>query len=92
VIELFRHKGVRQFFETGSKSGVQAKHAGRFRLQLAALDTAQRIDDMDIPGYGLHRLKERSRERWSIWVSGNWRLTFQFGDGDVHVLGYEDYH
>ncbi len=50
VIQSFRHKGLRRFFETGSRSGVQAKHAGRLRLQLTALDTAQSINDMDIPG------------------------------------------
>jgi proteic killer suppression protein len=92
VIKSFRHKGLRRFFETGSRSGVQAKHAGRLRLQLAALDTAQNVDDMDIPGYRLHRLKGRSKGRRSIWVSGNWRLTYEFRDGNVHVLDYEDYH
>jgi len=92
VIKSFRHKGLRRFFETGSRSGVQAKHAGRLRLQLAALDTAQNVDDMDIPGYRLHRLKGRSKGRRSIWVSGNWRLTLEFRDGNVHVLDYEDYH
>ena len=61
-------------------------------MQLAALDTALTIDDMNIPGYRLHTLKERAKNRWSIWVSGNWRLTFEFIDGDAHVLDYEDYH
>jgi proteic killer suppression protein len=92
VIKSFRHKGLRRFYETGSRSGIQARHAGRLRLQLAALDTAQSVDDMDIPGYRLHRLKGRLKGRWSIRVSGNWRLTFEFKDGDVHVLDYEDYH
>ena len=92
MIKSFRHKGLRRYFETGVKSGIQARHAGRLRLQLAALDTAQNIEDMDIPGYRLHPLKGRSKGRWSIWVSGNWRLTFEFDDGNVHVLNYEDYH
>ncbi len=92
MIKSFRHKDLRRFFETGSKSGVQAKHAGRLRLQLAALDTAQSVDDMDIPGYRLHPLKGRLKGRWSISVSGNWRLTFEFRDGNVHVIDYEDYH
>jgi len=61
-------------------------------LQLAALDTAQDIEDMDIPGYRLHPLKGKLKARWSIWVGGNWRLTFNFLDGNVHVLDYEDYH
>lgn len=47
---------------------------------------------MDIPGYRLHRLKGKLKRRWSIEVSGNWRLTFEFADGDIHILDYEDYH
>ncbi len=92
MIKSFRHQGLRRFFENGSRSGIQANHAERLRLQLAALDTAQCVDDMDIPGYRLHPLKGRLKGRWSILVSGNWRLTFEFRDGNVHVLDYEDYH
>ena len=92
MIVSFRHKGLSRYFKSGSKAGIQAKHASRLRLQLAALDSAQTIEDMDIPGYRLHPLKGRSKGRWSIWVSGNWRLTFEFRDGNVHVLDYEDYH
>lgn len=92
MIKSFRHKGLRRFYEVGTKSGIQPKHAGRLRLQLSALDTAHRIEDMDIPGYRLHPLKGKLKGRWSIWVSGNWRLTFEFKDGNVHILDYEDYH
>ncbi len=92
MIESFRHNGLRRFFESGKTTGIQARHAKRLRLQLAALDTAQSIDDMSIPGYRLHPLKGKAKGRWSIWVSGNWRLTFEFDGGDVHVLDYEDYH
>jgi len=92
VIKSFRHKGLQRFFERGIKSGIQSKHAQRLRLQLAALDTALTIEDMDIPGYRLHKLKGKAKNRWSIWVNGNWRLTFEFRDGDVHILNYEDYH
>ena len=92
VIKSFKHKGLRRYFETGNKSGIQAKQAARLRLQLAALDTARVIDDMDVPGYRLHPLKGRAKDLWSIWVSGNWRLTFEFSDGNVYVLDYEDYH
>ncbi len=92
MIKSFRHKGLQRFFERGIKSGIQSKHAQRLRLQLAALDTALTIEDMDIPGYQLHRLKGKTKNRWSIWVNGNWRLTFEFREGDVHILNYEDYH
>ncbi|MCZ2076574.1 MAG: type II toxin-antitoxin system RelE/ParE family toxin [Bryobacterales bacterium] len=92
MIKSFRHKGLRRFFETGSASGVQAIHAKRLRMQLAALDTAQSIEDMDVPGFRLHPLKGEMRGRWAVSVSGNWRLTFEFQDGNAYVLDYEDYH
>jgi proteic killer suppression protein len=61
-------------------------------MQLLALDTAQTIDDMDVPGFKLHELKGKLKGRWSIWVSGNWRITFEFQDGNAFILDYEDYH
>jgi proteic killer suppression protein len=61
-------------------------------MQLAALDTAQELDDMDIPGFKLHPLKGKMKGRWSISMSGNWRVTFEFRDGNAFVLDYEDYH
>ena len=92
MIKSFRHKGLKRFYETGKRTGIQPKHAQRLRLQLAALDTAQTIDDMDVPGFRLHPLKGRAKRRWSVWVSGNWRLTFEFEQGNAHILDYEDYH
>ena len=92
MIQSFKHKGLRKFYETGSTKGIQSNHARKLRMQLAALDTAQSIEDMDIPGYRLHQLKGSRKGLWSITVNGNWRLTFEFVDGNVHILNYEDYH
>ena len=92
MIKSFRHRGLRRFHGTGSTSGIQASHGKRLRMQLAALDTAQAVEDMDIPGFRLHPLKGKLRGRWSITVNGNWRLTFEFRDGNAYVLDYEDYH
>ncbi|MGB6006815.1 MAG: type II toxin-antitoxin system RelE/ParE family toxin [Castellaniella sp.] len=83
---------MKRFFETGSLSGIQANHAKRLRLQLAALDTAVVLSDLDVPGFDLHPLKGFMKGRWSISVNGNWRITFIFQDGNVYVLDYEDYH
>ena len=92
MIKSIRHKGLRRFYETGSKKGIQPDHAPRLRMMLTALDTAQSAKDMDIPGYRLHGLKGKLRGRWSIAVSGNWRLTYEFQEGSVNLLDYEDYH
>ena len=92
MITSFRHKGLRKYFESGSLAGIQPAHANRLKMQLAALDTAQVIEDMEIPGFRLHPLKGSERGRWSIWVNGNWRVTFEFENGNAFVLDYEDYH
>lgn len=92
VIQSFRHKGLRRFYESGGLGGVQPKHSKRLRMLLVALDTALVIGDMDVPGFKLHLLRGDQKGRWSIWVNGNWRLTFEFRDGHAYVLDYEDYH
>lgn len=61
-------------------------------MLLAALDTAQSVEDMDIPGFRLHPLKGTAQGRWSVWVNGNWRMTFEFKDGQAYVLDHEDDH
>jgi len=92
MVKSFKHKGLKKFYDTGSTKGVQSNHVRKLRMQLAALDTAQSVEDIDIPGYRLHQLKGSRKGLWSITVNGNWRLTFEFIDGNVHILNYEDYH
>jgi proteic killer suppression protein len=92
VIRSFRHKGVEQFFRTGSKAGIQPKHAERLRKQLFALDNARRPTDMIAPGWRLHRLRGKLADNWSVDVSGNWRLTFVFEGTDAVLVDYQDYH
>ncbi|MBB1489485.1 type II toxin-antitoxin system RelE/ParE family toxin [Oceanospirillum sediminis] len=92
MIKSFKHKGLKRFFETGSKAGIQAKHERRLRMQLAAIDTATVIEDIDLPGFKLHPLKGNREGIWSVTVNGNWRVTFEFIDGNAYILNYEDYH
>ena len=92
MIQTFRHKGLKRFFESGSVAGIQPRHTKRLRMLLAALDTAHSIEDMSVPGFRLHALKGADRGRWSVWVNGNWRVTFEFKNGHAYILDYEDYH
>lgn len=88
----FRHKGLEALYHTGSTRGVQAAHATKLRRILAALDTAAGPEDLSQPAYRLHSLKGAMRDRWSIWVNGNWRVTFRFVGRDIELVDYEDYH
>ncbi len=92
MILSFKHKGLRQFYETGALSGIQSAHRNRLRFLLAALDTATCIKDMDVPGFRLHQLKGSRKGAWSVSVSGNWRITFKYEEGNGYEVNYEDYH
>ena len=92
MIQSFAHKGLERFFLTGDTRGIQAKHASRLAGLLDRLDAAATIQDMAFPGSGLHALKGEYRNIWSLKVSGNWRLTFRFEDGDAFIVNYQDYH
>jgi proteic killer suppression protein len=89
MIKRFRHAGLQRFFETGSKAGIQPHHAARLSRQLKKLDTSRTVEDMNVPGWKMHQL---STGRWSVWVNGNRRMTFQFEGQDAILVDYEDYH
>ena len=92
MIRRFRHKGLATFFSTGSLSGIQPTQASRLRLILASLNAATEPGDLALPGLKLHQLKGNQAGRWSVRVSGNWRLTFSFTGKDADEVDYEDYH
>ena len=92
MIRSFKHKGLARFFEAGSKAGIQAQHAERLRIILAQLNAAVVPEDMSLPGLRLHPLRGDRKGTWSVWVSGNWRVTFKFVGKDADAVDYEDYH
>lgn len=51
MIKSFKHKELKQFSESGKKAGIQANHAKKLKLQLAAIDNARVLDDIDLPGF-----------------------------------------
>ena len=92
MIQSFKHKGLEKFFLTGSKAGIQPKHAARIEEQLFAINRAKVPADMDFPGWFLHSLHGKLDGHWSVRVSGNWRITFRFNGNDAEVVDYQDYH
>jgi proteic killer suppression protein len=89
MIKTFRHKGLQAFFEKGSKAGIQPHHAPKLKRQLVRLDLSKNLGDMNVPGWRLHQL---STGHWSIWVNGNWRMTFDFDGENAVLVDYQDYH
>jgi proteic killer suppression protein len=92
MIKSFQHKGLEQFFFSGSKAGIQPVHANRLRLQLARLDAAKMPEDMNLPGWKLHPLSGKLKAHWAVWVDKNWRMTFTFDGENAVLVDYQDYH
>jgi proteic killer suppression protein len=92
MIKSFRHAGLEKFYKTGSKSGIQPHHAAKLEEQLTVLNRAKSAEDMARPvSWRLHALQGK-KKLWSIWVNGNWRLTFMFDGEDAILVDYQDYH
>lgn len=67
-------------------------HAKKVRNILGLLDVAAAPADMNLPSFKLHSLKCDLNGHWSVWVNGNWRVTFRFVGTDVELVDYQDYH
>jgi proteic killer suppression protein len=88
----FRHKGLEAFYRAGSLRGIQAAHAKKLGMILAMLDVAKESQDLNLPALKLHPLRGDLKGHWSVWVNGNWRVTFRFAGADVELVDYQDYH
>ena len=92
MIKRFRHKGLEALFETGSAKGVGAQLAPKLRRILLRLNDGPLPEAMALPGYRLHELKGDRTGTWSVWVSGNYRLTFEIDGENATNVNLEDYH
>jgi len=92
MIKSWRHKGLKNFYETGSKAGIQPKHADILGMLLMQLASAIKPEDMNTPGNNFHSLRGDLKDYYSIKVSANWRLIFQFEGQDAILVNYLDYH
>ena len=92
MIKSFKHKGLEKFFYSGRKKGIRPDHAGRLERILDRLDTADDIKDMNYPGSNLHQLSGDKKDLFAVKVSGNWRVFFEFINGDAYIVDYDDYH
>lgn len=92
MIETFEHKGLEAFFQTGKARKLPAQNVQRVARMFRALDRAARPQSADLPRYRFHVLKGDRRGTFSIWVSGNWRMTFGWDGQDAIDVNMQDYH
>ncbi|MEE9372534.1 MAG: type II toxin-antitoxin system RelE/ParE family toxin [Saprospiraceae bacterium] len=92
MIVSFKSKALKRYYYKGDGSKLKPEHKIRIAGILTQLDAAKVLEDMNFPGSSFHKLKGTRLEEYSVWVSGNWRITFRFENGDAFDINYEDYH
>jgi len=92
MIRSFRNRALKRFYDRGDESRIQAEHRDTIRDILVRLDAATNPEDMDLPGFRLHRLKGDCSGFWAVTVRANWRVIFRFEDGNAVDVDYLDYH
>ncbi|MBZ0160321.1 MAG: type II toxin-antitoxin system RelE/ParE family toxin [bacterium] len=92
MIERFRHKGLKRLFQQGDAKGISPELLEKLENILFVLSRARRPEDMNLPGFGLHRLKGDFKGFWSVTVRAHSRVIFRFEEGDAHDVDLIDYH
>ena len=92
MIKSFKSKGLEKLFTRGDGSKLNQAHLKRIRRILLILNNAKILEDVNIPGLRLHKLKGDLKNKYSLDVSGNFRIHFKFVDGDIEDVDYEDTH
>ncbi|MCP4370849.1 MAG: plasmid maintenance system killer protein [Deltaproteobacteria bacterium] len=92
MIENIRHRGLKRLYQSGDKSRLRPDIANKAKRFLSVLDEAITIEDVDLPGYGLHALTGDKRGFYSVTMSRNHRIIFRFKDGTSYDVDLVDYH
>ena len=92
MIESFRHKGLKRFYQGDDRSKLPPDMVDRIATILAALDAAATIAAMNRPSFRLHRLKGDLKGLWAVTVRANWRIVFRFEEGNAFEVDLVDYH
>ena len=92
MIVSFKHRGLKALYEGRTARRVAPEHLRKLLDILAVLDRSRAPQDADLPGFRLHPLKGELKGHYAVSVSGNWRVTFRFEDGEVVDVDYLDYH
>lgn len=91
MIGTFRHKGLEELYLTGKTRRIGAEYVGKCVRILQLLEVAANPEDMNIAGFRFHSLKGNP-QRWSVRVTGNYRITFGWSGENAKDIDFEDYH
>ncbi|MGV7235625.1 MAG: type II toxin-antitoxin system RelE/ParE family toxin [Nitrosomonadaceae bacterium] len=91
MIKSFLHKGLKELFLKGCSAKVSHELQTRAVRRLDALDVAEQLGQLEIPGFNFHGLNGRPK-RYNIHVNGPYCITFEWHNGDAVRVDLENYH
>ena len=93
MIKSFADKRTAAIFAGYAARGLPLQIQGRVRAKLLAVDAAKRIDDLRVPpGNRLEALHGDRQGQHSIRINDQWRLCFEWRDGEAWHVEVVDYH
>lgn len=92
MIRSFGDKRTEALFEDRFVRDFQGI-ARRAKRKLEAVNAASRLDDLAVPPSNrLERLKGNLKNFYSIRINDQWRIIFNWVDGEPHHVRIVDYH
>jgi len=93
MIKTFASKETEKLFQRESSRVLPPDIQRKARLKLEILDAVERLDDLRIPpGNKLEKLSGDREGQYSIRINQQWRICFQWKDGDCYNVEIVDYH
>jgi toxin HigB-1 len=90
MVGSFQYKGLEEIHFTGNTRRIGSDHKGKCVRILQLLEVASRPEDMNIVGFRFHGLQGKP-QRWSVRVTGNYRITFGWSGENALDIDFEDY-
>ena len=91
MIKSFQHRGLKELFEKGRTRRINPSFHRRILRRLDALDSARKLESLNIPGFDFHKL-EGKPVRYTLHVNGPWCVTFEWEDKNAYRVNWEQYH
>lgn len=91
MIRSFRRKGLRELFDTGKSKKVGADLHERVLVRLDALEEAEDLAELNVPGFDFHPLRGKP-QRYSLHVNGPWCIVFEWEKGEAWRVDLVQYH
>ncbi|AFJ45960.1 type II toxin-antitoxin system RelE/ParE family toxin [Shimwellia blattae] len=92
MIKHFKHKGLEMLWTRGDEKHFNKHDIKRISNRLAVIHRARTVEEINLPSFKLHRLKGEREAVYAVTVRANYRITFEFINGNAYILNYEDYH